>query len=192
MSNLDKRETAGKQDSGRRGLTLVYTGEGKGKTTAALGLALRAAGRGMKVLILQFIKSPERTYGEKIALERLGVEICQLGIGFTWTKTPEEHREALARAWKISKERVMSGDYDLVILDEINNALAIKSFPIDDVLPMAEVLNLIQNRPPHLHLVLTGRNAHEKVMEAADLVSRVEAVKHYYHEGIPAVRGIEF
>lgn len=180
------------QANRQRGLTLVYTGDGKGKTTAALGLALRAVGRGMKVLILQFIKSPQRTYGEQIALRRLGVEMHQLGIGFTWTKTPEEHREALARAWKITKERVMNGDYDLVILDEINNALAIQSFPVDDVLPLEEVLALIQNRPPHMHLVLTGRKAHEKVAGLADLVSSVEAVKHYYDEGIPAVRGIEF
>jgi cob(I)alamin adenosyltransferase len=191
MSNQET-EANEKRAGGKRGLTLVYTGDGKGKTTAALGLALRAVGRGMKVLILQFIKSPERTYGEQIVLKRLGVEIRQLGVGFTWTKTPEEHREALAGAWEITKERVMNGDYDLVILDEINNALAIKSFPVDDVLPLEEVLALIQNRPPHMHLVLTGRNADEKVMGLADLVSRVDAVKHYYHEGIPAMRGIEF
>lgn len=81
----------------KKGLTLVYTGDGKGKTTSALGLALRATGRGLKVKIYQFIKSPERTYGEKIALQKLGVEMVQLGIGFTWTKTPEEHREALKK-----------------------------------------------------------------------------------------------
>ncbi|MGA8942797.1 MAG: cob(I)yrinic acid a,c-diamide adenosyltransferase [Thermoactinomyces sp.] len=181
-----------KRNGKQRGLTLVYTGNGKGKTTAALGLALRATGRGMKVLVLQFLKSPERTYGEQIALERLGVEIRQLGIGFTWTKTPEEHREALARAWKITKQEVMSGNYDLIVLDEINNALVIKSFLVEDVLPLDEVLALIKNRPQHTHLVLTGRNADEKVMEAADLVSRVDSVKHYYDEGISPVSGIEF
>lgn len=191
MSNQEMAENE-KKDRGQRGLTLVYTGNGKGKTTAAMGLALRAVGRGMKVLILQFIKSPERSYGEQIALKRLGVEIRQLGIGFTWTKTPEEHRQALARAWKITKQEVMSGDYDLVILDEINNALVIKSFLVDDVLPLEEVLALMQNRPSHTHLVLTGRNADEKVMEMADLVSRVDSVKHYYDEGISPVRGIEF
>jgi cob(I)alamin adenosyltransferase len=146
----------------------------------------------MKVLILQFIKSPKRTYGEQIALRKLGVEIDQLGEGFTWTKTPAEHRAALQKAWKMTQERVASGEYDLVILDEINNALAIHTFPIDDVLPLEEVLELIKNRPPHMHLVLTGRNAHEKIIESTDLVSEMGEVKHYYHEGIPAVRGIEF
>ncbi len=191
MSNQEMKANE-KEERKQRGLTLVYTGNGKGKTTAAMGLALRAVGQGMKVLVLQFIKSPERAYGEQIALEKLGVEIRQLGIGFTWTKTPEEHRQALAQAWKITKEEVMSGNYDLVILDEINNALVIKSFLVDDVLPLEEVLALMQNRPSHTHLVLTGRNADEKVMDAADLVSRVDAVKHYYDKGISPVRGIEF
>ncbi len=175
-----------------KGLTLVYTGDGKGKTTAALGLALRAVGRGMRVLILQYIKSPERTYGEQIALEKLGVEILQLGIGFTWTKTPAEHRDALKRAWQLTKEKVMAGQYDLVVLDEIHSALAIRQFPIDDVLPLEEVIALIQKRPSHMHLVLTGRNAHPQICEVADLVSEVMVRKHYYDRGIPAVRGIEF
>ena len=83
----------------QKGLTLVYTGNGKGKTTAALGLALRGVGRGLKVKIYQFIKSPERSYGEQIALKKLGVDMVQLGVGFTWTKTPEEHREALRKGW---------------------------------------------------------------------------------------------
>jgi cob(I)alamin adenosyltransferase len=176
----------------KRALTLVYTGDGKGKTTAALGLALRAVGRGLRVRILQFIKSPKRTYGEQIALAKLGVEISQLGVGFTWTKTPEEHREALANAWKTAKETVMSGAYDLVILDEINHALSIRVFPVADVLPLSEVAELIERRPRHVHLVLTGRNAPPIIEEKADLVSRVEAVKHYYQNGVPAVKGIEF
>lgn len=173
------------------GLTLVYTGNGKGKTTAALGLAIRAVGRNQRVLIIQFIKSPQRDYGERVSLEKLGVEMIQTGIGFTWTKTPEEHREALKNAWSLAKERIMRGDHDLIILDEINNALAIDRFPIDDVLPLKEVLNLIENRPKGIHLVLTGRNAHEKVIDAADLVSEVVMHKHYYEEGVPAIIGLE-
>ncbi|MDV2685216.1 cob(I)yrinic acid a,c-diamide adenosyltransferase [Alkalihalophilus lindianensis] len=176
----------------RRGLTLVYTGNGKGKTTSSLGLALRGIGRGFKVKIYQFIKSPERTYGEKIALERLGVEMIQLGVGFTWTKTPDEHREALRKGWPIARQAVMSGDYDLIILDELNNALAIDKFPIEDVLPLHEVIDLLQNKPPHVHLVITGRNAKKEIKELADLVSVTEAEKHYYNEGIQAVKGIEF
>ncbi|WP_423798113.1 cob(I)yrinic acid a,c-diamide adenosyltransferase [Neobacillus sp. SAB-20_R2A] len=176
----------------KQGLTLVYTGHGKGKTTAAIGLTVRAVGRGLKVKIYQFIKSPERSYGEQIALGKIGVEMEQLGRGFTWTKTPEEHREALRIGWLKAKETVMSGEYDLVILDEINNALAIDTFPIEDVLPLNEVMDLIKNRPSHVHLVLTGRDAKREIREIADLVSVIEVEKHYYDEGIPAVKGIEF
>lgn len=176
----------------RKGYTLVYTGDGKGKTTASLGLAVRAVGRGFKVLILQFIKSPQRTYGEQIAFQKLGVEMRQLGVGFTWTKTPEEHRSALQKAWSLAKEEVMNGDWDVVILDEINNALGIERFPVQDVLPLGEVLELIDCRPKHLHLVLTGRGAKQEILQKADLVSEVQAVKHYYNEGVPAVLGIEY
>jgi cob(I)alamin adenosyltransferase len=176
----------------QRGLTLVYTGDGKGKTTAALGLAVRAAGRGKKVLVIQYIKSLQRTYGEKITFEKLGIEIIQKGVGFTWTKTPEEHREALKNAWAFTKEKVLNGGYDVVILDELNNALAIEKFPIEDVLPLKEVLELIHNRPKEMHLVITGRSAKEEIIASADLVTEMKAVKHYYNEGIPAVKGIEF
>lgn len=176
----------------KKGLTLVYTGDGKGKTTSAIGLAVRATGRGMKVKILQFIKSPERTYGEKIVLDKLGVEMVQLGIGFTWTKTPEEHREALKKAWPLAKETIMSGGYDVVILDELNNALAIDTFPIDDVLPLSEVIDVIKNKPSHVHLVITGRHAKDEIKEVADLVSVIDVEKHYYNDGVPAVKGIEF
>ncbi len=176
----------------KKGLTLIYTGNGKGKTTAALGLTLRGVGRGFKVKIFQFIKSPERSYGEQIALRKLGVDMVQLGIGFTWTKTPEEHREALRIGWPKAKETVMSGEFDLVVLDELNNALAIDAFPIDDVLPLKEVLDLIKNKPPHVHLVITGRDVRKEIKDIADLVSVIEAEKHYYEEGLPAVNGIEF
>ncbi|MEH7403039.1 MULTISPECIES: cob(I)yrinic acid a,c-diamide adenosyltransferase [Bacillaceae] len=180
------------ENKAKRGLTLVYTGDGKGKTTSALGLAVRAAGRGKRVLMIQFIKSPDRTYGEKITFEKLGIEIVQTGIGFTWTKTPEEHRVALKTAWSFTKEKVQFGSYDVVILDELNNALAIDKFPIDDVLPLTEVIELIQLRPKGIHLVITGRSAKEEIIACADLVTEMKPVKHYYNEGIPAVKGIEF
>ncbi|WP_226665281.1 cob(I)yrinic acid a,c-diamide adenosyltransferase [Metabacillus litoralis] len=176
----------------QKGLTLVYTGDGKGKTTASIGLSVRAIGQGLSVKVLQFIKSNKRTYGEKISLEKLGVEMIQLGEGFTWTKTPDVHRNALKSAWKIAKETVMSGKYDVVVLDELNNALAIDSFPIDDVLPLEEVKKLIASKPSHVHLVFTGRNAKDEIKELADLVSVVNVEKHYYDEGIPAVKGIEY
>lgn len=176
----------------QRGMTLVYTGHGKGKTTAALGLALRAAGRGKKVLILQFIKSPSRTYGEKLMFDKMGIEMIQTGIGFTWTKTPEEHREALKEAWILAKEKLLSSDYDMLVLDEINNALSIDKFPIDDVLPLDEVVASILNRPPAMHVVLTGRNARKEITDIADLVTEMQPVKHYYDEGVSAIKGIEF
>jgi cob(I)alamin adenosyltransferase len=191
-NNLLGGNAMGRSREQQQGLTLVYTGDGKGKTTSALGLALRGIGRGFKVKMLQFIKSPARSYGEQIALRKLGVEIEQLGIGFTWTKTPEEHREALRIAWPKAKDAVLSGDYDLVILDELNNALAIEKFPIDDVLPLQDVLETIRNKPSHVHLVITGRSAKDEIKELADLVSIIEAEKHYYNDGVPAVYGIEF
>ncbi|MWC30614.1 cob(I)yrinic acid a,c-diamide adenosyltransferase [Paenibacillus sp. MMS18-CY102] len=185
MASADRRAS-------RKGYALVYTGDGKGKTTASIGLAVRAAGRGYKVLMLQFIKSPQRTYGEQLALSRIGIEMRQLGVGFTWTKTPEEHREALQKAWAMAKEEVLRGDWDVIILDEINNALGIERFPIADVLPLQEVVELIEQRPAYMHLVLTGRGAKPEIMEKADLVSEIQPIKHYYNEGVPAVLGLEF
>ncbi|WP_031409390.1 cob(I)yrinic acid a,c-diamide adenosyltransferase [Geobacillus vulcani] len=176
----------------RSGRVIVYTGDGKGKTTAAFGLALRAIGRGMQVAVLQFIKSPERTYGEQLALQRLGVDVRQLGAGFTWTKTPEVHREALQRAWTVAKEYVHSGRYDVIVLDELNNALAIDRFPVGDILSVNDVLELIRTRPPELHLVITGRAAHPELMAAADIVTEMKLVKHDYEQGRTAMKGIEF
>lgn len=177
----------------KKGMLLVYTGDGKGKTTASLGVTLRAIGRGMSVKYFQFIKSPERTYGEQIALRKLGVETVQLGIGFTWTKTPEEHREALKNAWSIVKKELQDETTDLLVLDELNNALAISKFPIEDVLPLQEVLEAIQNRPAKMHLVVTGRSAHPALLEMADLVSTIDATKHYYEDqDVMAMKGLEF
>lgn len=176
----------------RQGLFLLYTGDGKGKTTASLGVTLRAIGRGLSVTYLQFIKNPDRTYGEKLALAKLGVEMKQMGIGFTWTKTPEEHRDALKKAWALTKEKLQDDTIDVLVLDELNNALAIDRFPIDDVLPLEEVVEAIRNRPKTMHLVVTGRSARQPLINLADLVSTIEPTKHYYDEGIPAVKGLEF
>lgn len=176
----------------RQGLFLLYTGDGKGKTTASLGVTLRAIGRGLSVTYLQFIKNPDRTYGEKLALAKLGVDMKQMGIGFTWTKTPEEHREALKKAWALTKEKLQDDTIDVLVLDELNNALAIDRFPIDDVLPLEEVVEAIRNRPKTMHLVVTGRSAKQALIDLADLVSTIEPTKHYYDEGIPAVKGLEF
>ncbi|MFJ8260706.1 cob(I)yrinic acid a,c-diamide adenosyltransferase [Rummeliibacillus sp. NPDC094406] len=176
----------------RQGLFLIYTGDGKGKTTSSLGVTLRAIGRGLHVKYMQFIKSPERTYGEALALRKLGVEMEQMGIGFTWTKTPEEHRKALQLAWQKAKTALADPSIDLLVLDELNNALSIDKFLIDDVLPLQEVIEAIQNRPSTMHLVITGRNAKNELKDLADLVSTIDATKHYYERGIPAVKGLEF
>ncbi|WP_066325122.1 cob(I)yrinic acid a,c-diamide adenosyltransferase [Anoxybacteroides amylolyticum] len=174
------------------GRLIVYTGEGKGKTTAALGLVLRAAGRGQRVLVIQFIKSPERTYGEHIMLKKLGMEIYQLGAGFTWTKTPEIHRQALKKAWQFTKEKIMSSMYDMIVLDELNNVLAIDRFPVDDIVSVNDVIQLLKMRPPSLHIVITGRAAKQELIDIADIVTDMQAVKHDYHEGVSAKKGIEY
>ena len=175
-----------------KGLVLVYTGDGKGKTTAALGLAIRALGREKKVCIIQFIKSPAIETGEKIFFEKLGVEMYQMGLGFTTTLTPEDHRRALQEGWSFTKKKITTGSYDLVILDEINNALAIDRFSIDDVLPLADVIETIKKRPANMNIVLTGRNAKKEIIDLADLATHMEMEKHYYNKGIQAMKGIEY
>ena len=171
----------------QRGCVQVYTGNGKGKTTAALGLALRAVGRGMRVCFFQFIKGGG-PYGEHLAAERLApfMTIIQTGRpGWVNTKDITEDRrlaqEALCRAGDI----LTSGEFDIVICDEINGAVG---FGLIDV---EQVLELISRRPHAVELVLTGRNAHERVIEAADLVTEMRDIKHYYNAGVPARTGIE-
>lgn len=175
----------------KKGLTLIYTGNGKGKTSAAVGLAVRAAGYDQRVGFFQFIKSAESFSGEIISLKRLGIEVEQLGIGFTWEKTVEEQRASLAEAWQFAKERILSGEYDLIVLDELNYALAITGFPINDVLPLSEVIEVLRIRPEGLHIVITGRGLQEELLEIADLVSEIEMIKHYYKDGLIAVEGID-
>lgn len=173
-----------------KGLVLVFTGSGKGKTTAALGMAMRAWGQGMRVLVLQFIKGGWR-YGELKAAEALGerFEIRPLGEGFVGNAEPgamEEHKRAASAALAAANERIASGMYDLVILDEINYAIGF------DLVHLADVLKLIDAKPGSLHLVLTGRNAPPEVIERADLVTEMKEIKHPYAVGIKAQKGIEF
>lgn len=177
---------------GQEGLTLIYTGDGKGKTTASVGLAVRAIGRGLKVKMIQFIKSEERESGEVDVLRKLGADVEVMGRGFTWTKTPKEHRDGLTLAWSKAMDTVLGGEYDVVILDELNNALSIDTFLINDILTVEDVLTVIENKPAHLHLVITGRNAPEEIKAAADLVTVMTEEKHYYDRGIPAVYGVEY
>lgn len=173
-----------------KGLTLVFTGNGKSKTTAALGMGLRAWGQGMKVLVLQFIKGGWR-YGELKAAEKLGpgFEIRQMGEGFIRDSGGdglEAHRDAAQKALEEARRAVSRPEHDLVILDEINYAVHY------GLVDLKDVLELIRSKPPHLHLVLTGRNAAPEVIELADLVTEMKEIKHPYAAGIPAQKGIEF
>jgi cob(I)alamin adenosyltransferase len=171
-----------------RGQIQVYTGNGKGKTTAALGLALRAAGRELKVCMIQFMKGGG-PYGEHLAAPRLApyLTIIQTGReGWVNRENPDPEDIRLAREALKTAGRVLdSGEYDLVILDEINGAVSFGLIVVD------EVLELLARKPSAVELVLTGRNADERVIAAADLVTEMREVKHYYKAGVPARVGIE-
>jgi cob(I)alamin adenosyltransferase len=172
----------------RKGLLIVFTGNGKGKTTAALGMALRAAGHGMKVLILQFIKGAW-SYGELDALKRFEhITIEPLGSGFTWRKESLEEDVRLAKSgWERAVAAMEESSYEMIILDELNYVLSY------GLLPLEAVLDAVNKRRKDLHLVITGRGAPDKLLAAADLVTEMRQVKHPFHEqGIKAQRGIEF
>ena len=176
----------------RKGLVIVHTGEGKGKTTAALGLALRAWGDGLRVLILQFIKGSWE-YGELKAIEKLnsldnGIEVRQCGLGFTRrdSENTEEHKRAAENALNKARDAISGGRWDMVILDEINYAVKFGLIGEDDL------LSLLDMRPDNLHLVLTGRDALQPLINKADLVTEMKLVKHPFQQGIKAQKGIEF
>jgi len=171
----------------RNGLVLVFTGNGKGKTTSALGLALRAWGQGMKVLVLQFIKGG-RNYGEHQAAARMeGLEIRPLGEGFiTDDKDLEQHRQAAGKALEEARRELAGGGWDTVILDEIIYAVGFK------LLEEKDLLEIIDMKPPATHLVLTGRNAPKSLIDRADLVTEMKEIKHPYAKGIKAQKGVEF
>lgn len=169
------------------GQVQVYTGNGKGKTTAALGLALRATGHGLKVHIIQFMKGGG-PYGEHLAAEKLAPWLKMSRTGLPgWVKkgalSPEDLREA-QKALCLARQ-ALNGDYDLVILDEANGAIDFGLIGVDDL------LGLISVKPTHTELIITGRNAHKKIIEAADLVSEIREVKHYFNRGIDFRVGIE-
>jgi cob(I)alamin adenosyltransferase len=172
-----------------RGLTVIFTGPGKGKTTAALGVAFRALGHGYRCKIIQFIKSNRNT-GELMLAERLApqMEIVQTGLGFTWLKghTPEEHREAAQAGLRLAQEVLERGDCKVVVLDEILYALGKSLVTLD------EALALIGKKQPHVHLILTGRGAPPELVAMADIVTTMEAAKHPFQAGIPAQKGLDF
>jgi len=173
------------------GLTIVYTGKGKGKTTAALGIVLRAVGYEKKVCMIQFIKGSWH-YGEMTSSKRLEpeFEMITVGKGFVGIiddKSPkEDHKEIAKEAIKISNEKIQSGKYDIVILDEINYAVNL------DLISVKDVLNLIKSKPQKVDLVLTGNYAKDEVIEIADLVTEMREIKHPFQHGIKAKKGIDF
>jgi len=171
----------------RHGLLIVNTGDGKGKTTAALGLLLRATGRDMRVRMFQFLKSAEARYGEHIAAERLGVEITPLGDGFTWLSESIAADRALAEnGWAQVTATLASGAYDVLILDELTYPLTFGWLDVETV------LTTLRARPAGTHVVVTGRDAHAALVDAADLVTEMRVVKHPYRDqGIGAQPGIE-
>jgi cob(I)alamin adenosyltransferase len=179
-----------KPSGDRRGLLIVNTGDGKGKSTAAFGLALRAHGRqhvhGKPVKIYQFMKVPSARFGEHRMFEQLGLPIEGLGDGFSWKSQDLEHSAQLARdGWERAKATILAGTHFLVVLDEITYPLIYGWLPLDDV------LQTLRDRPRDVHVCLTGRRCPPEIIELADTVTEMKLVKHAYQAGIPAQRGIE-
>jgi cob(I)alamin adenosyltransferase len=176
---------------GKDGLVIVYTGKGKGKTTAALGMALRAVGYNYKICMIQFIKGSWH-YGEMTSSKRLEpeFELTAIGKGFVGIiddKSPIElHKEIAAEALRIAREKIQSKKYDIVILDEINYAINLGLLELEDV------LEIIKMKPSSLNLVLTGNHAKDEIIEVADLVTEMREIKHPFKEGIKAKKGVDF
>ncbi len=179
MSSGSRKET--------KGLLMCFTGNGKGKTTAALGSLMRAYGRGLKVVMLQFIKKAGAEFGEHITAKKLGVEVIPLGDGFTWKSEDIMRDQKYARdCWNICKNKILSGEYDMVILDEITYPL------IFNWLDTNEVLDVIRQRPEWVHVIITGRNANDQIIEAADMVTEMMEIKHHYRNKVPQQFGVEY
>jgi len=170
----------------RRGLVIIHTGNGKGKSTAAFGLALRAHGRGKPVKIFQFMKVPSARFGEHRVFEQLGIPIEGLGDGFSWKSRDLDVSAQLAReGWARAEAAIRAGDHFMVVLDEITYPLRY------GWLPLAPVLACLRERPARVHVVLTGRACPTELVELADTVTEMAKVKHAYDAGVPAQRGIE-
>ena len=171
-----------------KGLVIVNTGDGKGKTTAALGVLFRAWGRGMRVRMFQFLKHTGAQFGEHRAAQKLDIPIQAMGDGFTWRSKDMDQTRALAvQQWEVCKEAILNGEDQIIILDELTNTMSYGWVPV------SEVLDVLRRRPPMLHVIITGRNAPPELVEYADLVTEMRVVKHPYKEqGIKAQPGIEF
>ncbi len=174
-------------EAGRKALVIVLTGHGKGKTTAALGVVLRAWGRGMKAVVLQFVKARTANYGENRAARKLGIEMIPLGEGFTWLSKDIEKDKATAReCWELARQKIDSGQYDIVVLDEMTYPMSYGWIPVE------EVIDTLRQRPQGLHVIITGRDAPQELIDFADLVTEMREVKHPYKKGVKARPGIDF
>ncbi len=171
-----------------KGLLIVHTGKGKGKSTAGFGMVFRAIGHGMKIGIVQFVKGAWET-GERYVLEKFPeqVTINAMGEGFTWeTQDRQRDIDAARSAWEKAKALILDDEHDMVLCDELNIVLRY------DYLPVDEVVEVLKRRPPMKHVIITGRNARDELIEAADLVTEMEMIKHPFRAGVKAQKGIEF
>ncbi len=181
MGGIKRREA-------RRGVTLVLTGEGKGKSSSAFGMAFRAAGWGMKVCVIQFIKGKWKTGEQKAAARFDNIEWHALGDGFTWdTNNPEQDIRTSREIWDFCKEKLRSHDWDLMIWDEINYCTGYGWISGEEIAAFIR-----EEKPAWMHLVLTGRNAAPEVIEVADTVTEMQPVKHAFAAGVKAQQGVEF
>lgn len=176
-----------------KGLLMLNTGDGKGKTTAAIGVMVRAAGRELKCAMIQFMKAKTDRYGEHESLEKLGIEVHTMGDGFTWdTNDKTQDIKTSQETWAQCVEKMRSGDYDLLVFDELLYVLSYGFLDIDAVI---REIRSVREKQPHLHLILTGRNvdnALAKMIDEADLVTEMKEIKHPFHAGIFAQQGVEF
>ncbi|TAK08792.1 MAG: cob(I)yrinic acid a,c-diamide adenosyltransferase [Candidatus Manganitrophaceae bacterium] len=171
-----------------KGLIMINTGNGKGKTTAALGTAFRALGYGWKILVIQFIKGNWH-YGELDSAKKFGdfFQILPMGEGFTWdTKNPERDWQKAQEAWEFGVKEALTGNYQMIIFDEINYVIRYNYLEVE------KVVAFLKTKPSALHVFLTGRDAHEQLIEIADLVTEMREIKHPFKKGIKAQKGIEF
>jgi cob(I)alamin adenosyltransferase len=188
-AEADAARVRARQSNKRKGLVILNTGTGKGKTTAALGLLMRAWGRGMRVGGVQFLKHENAKFGEVRAVERMGIELTPMGDGFTWTSRDLDETKAKAlHGWAVAKEKIASGGYDVFLLDEFTYLMHFGWVDTTEV-----VTWLRENKPERLHVVITGRDAPAAFIEFADLVTEMKLVKHPFRDqGIRAQPGIEF
>lgn len=173
-----------------KGLLIINTGDGKGKTTCSIGLMVRAAGQGLNCCMIQFMKSKTDRYGEHESLEKLGIEVYTMGDGFTWdTNDPAQDIKTSEETWSLCVEKMRSGEYDLLVFDELVYVLDYKFLDLQKVL---EEIKAVKQDQPALHIILSGRNAPTELIELADLVTEMKEIKHPFHSGIYAQQGIEF